>query len=181
MGPVEGQLYLEPQADGQVRVLEYRRGEPNGKPVDQLGRSASAGRFAREVKENIKVTSPTTAGQYLLEHVYTPFEQLKDQEEMWVLLLNSRYKLTHQVMVYRGTVNTILVRIAELFREAVRLNAPALIIAHNHPSGDPEPSLDDRENACRVQKAAKLLDIELLDVMIVGKNSWVSLKQQLVI
>jgi hypothetical protein len=169
--PVDGQLYFN-QNDGQV--WEYRRGQLVSQQTNQLGR------FVQEVKETVKITSPGMVGQYLLEHVYYPFEDFC-QEEMYALLLNSRNRITHQVMVYRGTVNVIGVRIAEMFREAVRLNTPSLIIAHNHPSTEPDPSLEDRANACRVKKAGELLGIDVLDYMIVGKNSWVSLKQQQVI
>ena len=82
-------------------------------------------RFVREVRESIYVHSPADAGQYLLSKVYVPFSDF-DQEELWVLLLNAKLQITHEVMVYRGTVSTLLIRQAELLKEAVSLS-------HCHP------------------------------------------------
>jgi len=135
------------------------------------------GRFVREVPDRVYIKSPSDAARYLLEKVYTPFEDF-DQEEMWVLLLNNKHRVTHEVMVYRGQVNTINVREAELLKEAVRVNAPALILSHCHPSGDPTPSPQDLEVTGLANKAANLLGITLMDHLIVGKDSWVSLKER---
>src|SRR4051812_30555070 len=94
----------------------------------------SIGRFVRMVKEEIVIRSPSDAAEYLLNHVFTPFDAF-DQEELWVVLLNTRKRITHEALVYRGTVNSIYVRPAELFKEAVRANAPGLLLSHVHPSG----------------------------------------------
>ena len=96
-------------------------------------------RFVQEVKEPIILFSAQDAGKFLMRSVFAPFEQF-EQEEFWAFTLNSRNRITHQAMVYRGMVNAVMVRPAELFRLAIRLNACALLFAHNHPSGDPEPS-----------------------------------------
>ena len=136
------------------------------------------GRFVREVREAVVIDSPQTAAQYLLEKVFTPFEQF-DQEEIHVLLLNNKNQITHVVMVYRGTVNQALIRSAELFKEAVRVNAVSIILAHNHPSGDPTPSPQDTQVSSVAHEVAKLLDITLLDHIIVGQDRWVSLKERL--
>ena len=106
-----------------------------------------------------------------------PFDQFS-QEEMWVLLLNSRTRITHEVMVYRGTVNSALVRVPELFKEAIKVNAPGLILSHCHPSSDPEPSPEDAMITRQARLAAELLDIDLLDHIVVGKDAWVSLRQR---
>ena len=169
--PVDGQLFFS-QANGQIKVLEYRRGKEGGKELPHLGR------FVREVPEPILVNSPEVAGRYLREQIYTPFEDF-DQEEMWVLLLDSRCRITHQVMAYRGTVSSVHIRPAELVKEAIRLNLPTLILAHNHPSGEPEPSVEDVSLTMRVKEVAKLLDLQLLDHLVVGKATWVSLKERL--
>lgn len=134
-------------------------------------------RFVREVTASVYVTSPADAAEYLLEHVYTPFEAF-EQEEMWVLLLNTKNRITHEVMVYRGTVNTAVVRSAEILREAVRLNAPVLILSHCHPSGVPDPSPEDIRVNRSIHQAAKILDLELLDHVIVGKDRWLSLREK---
>ena len=76
-------------------------------------------RFSREVKESVTVHSRAGAAQYLLTRVYVPFADF-DQEEPWVLLLNAKLQITHEVMVYRGTLSTLLIRQAELRKEAER-------------------------------------------------------------
>ena len=96
-------------------------------------------RFVRAVRDEIIVRTPADAAEHLIRHVYTPFDQF-DQEELWTCLLNSRNRITHEVMVYRGTVNTVRVRVAEIFKEAVRTNAAGFVLSHCHPSGDPTPS-----------------------------------------
>lgn len=135
------------------------------------------GRFVREVREEVVIDSPQAAARYLLEKVFAPFDQF-DQEELWVLLLNNKNRITHAAMVYRGTVNTVLIRSSELFKEAVRVNSTALILSHCHPSGDPTPSPNDIQVTTTAYDAAELLGIELLDHVVVGKGRWVSLKER---
>jgi DNA repair protein RadC len=142
-----------------------------------LPRISEAGRFVREVKESIQVIAPNIAGQYLLDRVFTPFDQF-DQEETWVLLLNTKNWITHEVMVYRGTINSAIIRPAEIYKPAVRVNASAIIMAHNHPSTDPTPSPEDLEVTRTIEQAGAQLGIELLDHIVVGLNCWVSLRDQ---
>jgi len=81
-------------------------------------------------------------------------------------------------MVYQGNVSTAVARMAELFREAVVANAPAVILVHNHPSGDPDPSPEDVRLTRDAAQAARLLSIDLLDHVIVGRGRFVSLKER---
>lgn len=76
------------------------------------------------------------------------------------------------------TVNTSLVRVGELFREAVRENCAAVIIAHNHPSGDPTPSPEDVAITEEIVRAGRLLDIEVLDHLVIGRQRYVSLRER---
>ena len=135
------------------------------------------GRFVREAKEHYFVTSPQAAADYLLKNIYTPFEKF-DQEEVWVLLLDSKNKITHEVMVYRGSVNKAYIRPVELFKEAARVNAVGVIMSHCHPSGDPTPSPEDTQVTCSAVESATVLGIELLDHIIVGRDRWVSMKER---
>jgi len=80
--------------------------------------------------------------------------------------------------LYKGSVSTSLIRVSELFREAVRENCPALVVVHNHPSGDPNPSPEDIKITEQIVKAGKLLDIEVLDHLIIGHQRYVSLKER---
>jgi DNA repair protein RadC len=101
------------------------------------------------------------------------------QEQLRVVLLDTRNRVLDVVMVYQGSVNTAAVaRMAELFRDAVIANAPNVILAHNHPSGDPTPSPDDVKLTKDAAQAGQLLSIDLLDHVIIGDGRFVSLKEQ---
>ena len=100
------------------------------------------------------------------------------QENVWVLLLDTRNRHLKTEKVYQGSVNTSQIRVGEIFREAVKVNAAAVIVAHNHPSGDPTPSPDDVAVTRAMVEAGRLLDIEVLDHLVVGQGKWVSLKER---
>ena len=144
---------------------------------EALPPAAELGRFVRQVQEPAWATSPPEVAQYLLTHIYTPFDQF-EQEEMWVLLLNNKNRITHEALVYRGTISQIYIRIAEIFKAAVRVNAAGLIMSHCHPSGDPTPSPEDVQVTRQIQEAAQLLNISFEDHIIVGENRWVSLRER---
>jgi DNA repair protein RadC len=100
-----------------------------------------------------------------------------EQEEMRVLLLDTKHRLIGRPRtVYRGSVNATTVRVAELFRDAVRENAVAIVLVHNHPSGDPTPSAEDARVTADVRRAAEQLDVELLDHVVVARSGFRSLK-----
>ena len=101
-----------------------------------------------------------------------------EQEELRVLLLDTRNRVVHIETVYRGSVNSSQVRIAEIFKTAIRRNASNLIVIHNHPSGDPTPSPDDIAITRAILQAGELLDVKLLDHIIVGSGRFVSLKER---
>jgi len=101
-----------------------------------------------------------------------------EQEHLRVVLLDRRNRVLDIEEVYKGSVNSSQVRIGELFREAVRKNASAVIVIHNHPSGDPTPSPDDVAVTRGIVQAGKLLDIDVLDHLVIGQNRWVSLKER---
>jgi len=101
-----------------------------------------------------------------------------EQEHLRVILLNTRNQVLAVPEVYKGSVNTAVVRVGELFREAVRENCPALIVVHNHPSGDPAPSDADIAMTKQVIEAGRMLDIEVLDHVVLAGQRWVSLREQ---
>ncbi len=102
-----------------------------------------------------------------------------EKEEMRVLLLNQKNRVCSIRRVYEGSLHTTVVRIGELFQDAVRENAAALIVAHNHPSGDPTPSPEDAALTREIVKAGHLLDIEVLDHVVIGAaGRFVSLKER---
>ena len=102
-----------------------------------------------------------------------------DQEHMRVLLLNTRNQVLSIQEIYVGNISGAAVRASEVFRPAVRDNAPAIIVVHNHPSGDPAPSEADVSVTRDLVAAGKLMGIELLDHVIIGAgNSYVSLNEK---
>jgi DNA repair protein RadC len=103
---------------------------------------------------------------------------LLDQEHLRVLLLNTKNEVLATQEIYKGSVNSDQVRVAELLRPAVRQNYPSLIMVHNHPSGDPSPSPEDILVTREVRASIQLMDIELLDHVIIGAQKHVSLKEK---
>ncbi|HEX8729341.1 MAG TPA: JAB domain-containing protein [Ktedonobacterales bacterium] len=90
------------------------------------------------------------------------------QEQLRVLLLDTKHHVRACHLIYQGTVNGASIRVAEIVRPAVIANLPAILLIHNHPSGDPTPSPEDIHATQRIAEAAALLDIELLDHVILG-------------
>ena len=101
-----------------------------------------------------------------------------EQEEMWVLLLDTRNRVLSIEKTYKGSLNSSQVRVGELFKAAIRRNAASIILIHNHPSGDPTPSPDDVVVTRAVLEAGKLLDIQVLDHLVIGNWRFVSLKER---
>jgi DNA repair protein RadC len=103
-----------------------------------------------------------------------------EQEHLRVILLDTRNRVLDIVEVYKGSVNSSQVHVGELFKPAIRRNAAAVIIVHNHPSGDPTPSPDDGAVTRAIVQAGKLLDVEVLDHMVIGQGQgkWVSMKER---
>ena len=102
-----------------------------------------------------------------------------EQEHLRVLLLNTRNQVLNTVEVYVGNVNSSIVRPSEVFRPAVRDNAPSIIVVHNHPSGDPTPSPEDVSITRELVSAGNLLGIDLLDHLVIGSGGrYVSLNER---
>jgi DNA repair protein RadC len=102
---------------------------------------------------------------------------LLEQEELRVVLVDTKHRVLQIRTIYRGSVNQAQVRVGEVFREAVRANAVALIVVHNHPSGDPTPSSADVGLTEALVAAGRLLDIDVLDHLVIGQGAHVSLKR----
>ena len=100
------------------------------------------------------------------------------QEQLRVLLLNTRNEVVGQRVIYQGNISSAIVRPAEVLRPAVIEAVPSVIVAHNHPSADPTPSPEDVAITRKLKQAAELLDIELLDHVVIGGERFVSLKER---
>ena len=101
-----------------------------------------------------------------------------EREELRVVMLDTKNHVLRVATVYQGNVSSSLVRVGELFRDAVRLNAAGVILVHNHPSGDPTPSPDDLHLTAEALAAGRLLDIQLLDHLVIGHDAYVSLRDR---
>jgi DNA repair protein RadC len=130
-------------------------------------------RLCDPVEERPIVQSPQDAAN-LVQHEMS----LLEQEYLRVIVLNTRNQVLEIVEVYHGSVNSSQVRIAEILKPAVERMAPAMIIVHNHPSGDPSPSSEDISLTRSLVEAGKLMDISILDHLIIGKGSYTSLKEK---
>ena len=100
------------------------------------------------------------------------------QEQLRVLLIDTKGQVVGQRVIYQGNISSAIVRTAEVFRPAVIEAVPSVIIAHNHPSRDPDPSPDDVMITRKLKQAAQLLDIDLLDHIVIGGKRHVSLKER---
>ena len=114
------------------------------------------------------------------EDVYEYLKEMSKlkKEQFRGLYLNSRNKLIHDEVISLGTLNANLVHPREVFQPAVEFSAAAIILAHNHPSGDPEPSEDDLEITKRLVDASKVMGLEILDHLVIGGNKYASLKEK---
>jgi len=99
-----------------------------------------------------------------------------EREELRVLLLDTKNVVTGERTVYRGNLAGSSVRVGEVYRDAVRACAAAVVVVHNHPSGDPGPSAEDLRITAELAEAGRLLDIELLDHLVIGRGRWTSLR-----
>ena len=120
-----------------------------------------------------QITSPTDAANLLMLEMGS-----LEQEHLRTILLDTKNRVLASPTVYVGNVNSSIIRVSEIFREAVRENATAIIVAHNHPSGDPSPSSEDIQVTRSMVDAGSLLGIEVLDHLVIGHQRFVSLKER---
>jgi len=115
------------------------------------------------------------------EDVYRHFSQQMrwhNQEKFAVLLLDGRSRVIRESMISQGTLNASLVHPREVFRSAVREAAASLVLVHNHPSGDPEPSAEDRRVTRRLVEAGKVVGIRVLDHVVVADQGYYSFREE---
>jgi len=119
-----------------------------------------------------QLTSPESVYAYM-----NPRFIGKTKEELHVLSLDARGRLLGSVKVFEGSVQSVAARAADVFREAMVLEAVSVVLVHNHPSGEPQPSAQDITVTKRLEEAGVLLEIKVLDHVIIGQNNWVSLQK----
>lgn len=147
---------------GPVKAIEI-------KAALEIGRRLAA----NTPEERPRVASPGDAANLLMSEM-----MFLEQEHLRLILLDTRNRVLSTPTIYVGSLNSSVVRVGELFRAAIKENAAAFIVAHNHPSGDPSPSPEDINVTRQIVSAGKLLDIQLLDHIVIGYQRYVSLKER---
>lgn len=127
----------------------------------------------REVDERYCIRSPQDAASYLM-----PDMAKLQQEHFVVLFLNTKNEIIHKKTIFIGDLSTTIVHPREVYREAVKRTAASIIVAHNHPSGNPKPSDEDFEVTMRLFDAGRIVGIDLLDHLVIGDFRFVSLKEE---
>lgn len=131
----------------------------------ELGRRMNAESF----EEGTPMRTPRDAWS-----AYAPRLEGLTVEEFHVAVLDAQHRMDRDILITRGILNSSLVHPREVFREAIAERAAAIVLVHNHPSGDPTPSADDREITSQLVEAGRLLDIPVADHLIIGKGRYLS-------
>lgn len=124
-------------------------------------------------KENLKISSPKDVSTLLINEM-SNFKQ----EVFKLILLNTKNIIIGTKDVFKGTLNSSIVHPREVFKEAVQRGSANIIVCHNHPSGDPNPSKEDIDITLRLKECGNIMGIGLLDHIIIGNNKYVSLKEK---
>ncbi|MEB5454035.1 RadC family protein [Virgibacillus pantothenticus] len=124
-------------------------------------------------EERYVIRSPEDGADYVMEELRS-----LNQEHFVALFLNTKNQIIHRQTIFIGSLNASIVHPREVYREAVKRSAASVIVAHNHPSGDPTPSQEDIHVTRRLVESGKMIGIELIDHLIIGNRNYVSLKEK---
>lgn len=127
----------------------------------------------RDLDDCPQVTAPEAAAELVVPGLVG-----RDRERCVALLLDVKHRLLDHITVSVGSIDHTFMSPREIMRDALLANAGAIVLAHNHPSGDPEPSRDDERVTRRLVESGDLLGVEVLDHLVVGGSSWVSLARR---
>ena len=163
------------QKIAQAHVVEIARVQGvSSKTALRLKASLALGRkLLQPEDERPLILNPNDAAQILM-----PILAHREQEYLLVMPLDTRHRMLDVIEVYHGSLNASLVRVGEVFKPALQRNAAGILVAHNHPSGDPDPSPEDVYLTRSIIEAGKLLDVNLVDHLVIGLSRWVSLKEK---
>jgi len=161
------------QVESRELTQEYGLSETRAallKAVLELGRRLNR----PQAEEKYQIKTPDDAANLVMpDMAYLDYEQLR------VIVLDTKNRVVDNMPLYRGTINSSVLRAAEIFRLAIVRNCPAIIVCHSHPSGSPEPSPEDIEVTKQLLEAGRVLDVELVDHLVIGRHTFVSLKERL--
>lgn len=141
--------------------------------VEPCGACAATSFVVVDIDERPEITSPDAAAGVL-----EPLLRGSDRERCVAALLDTKHRLLRTVTVSVGSLDHTFMSPREVLRDALLANAAAVVLAHNHPSGDPEPSRDDELITRRLVRAAEVVGIDLLDHLVVGGSRWISLARR---
>ncbi len=162
LGNLSIQQLLQIKGIGKVKAVQIQC-------VAELSRRMSKAIMA----ERIYFHAPDTVARYYMEDM-----RHLTQEQMRLILLNTKSALIKEVIIFKGTVNSSIVSPREIFVEAMRYGAVFVLLLHNHPSGDPTPSAEDILVTKRLKEAGNIVGIPIIDHIIIGDNNYVSLKER---
>lgn len=129
--------------------------------------------LSRRFRKGRSITSPEDSKDYLISKLAE-----REQEVFSVIFMDNKHRILSYEELFYGTIDAAAVYPREVVKRALALNAAALIVAHNHPSGDPEPSISDDQITNKLVQALKLVDIRLLDHIVVGAGECISYAQR---
>lgn len=153
---------MELKGIGQVKAVKI-------KCIAELSR-----RMAKEcAKEGLTFNSPLTVATYYMEEL-----RHEKREKVMLILLDSKGLVLKEVILSTGTVNASLISTREIFIEVLQAEAVGIVLLHNHPSGDPMPSSNDKYITSQIMKGAELLDVVFVDHIIIGDNRYYSFKEK---
>ncbi len=157
-----------------IKELMKIRGIGKSKAIELLAAFELGRRVSKEsFDQAIKLHSPESIYQFLKDEL-----EMKNQEHFIALYLNTKGELLKKETLFIGSLNSSLIHPRELFKHAVLNSAATIIVSHNHPSGDPTPSKADIEVTKILHKNSLMMDIELLDHIIIGKDRYYSFKEK---
>jgi len=165
---------LQRLAAASISELSQIRGMGKSKAIQllaafELGKRLHTAEFALEEA----FSSPQEVARFLM-----PRLRFLEQENFIVLHLNTKNRLLSAETITIGTLDASLVHPREVFKAALRQSSASLILAHNHPSGDPRPSKEDLQLTRRLKETGELIGIPVLDHVIIGNNKYYSLKEE---
>lgn len=167
----EGLKYL---SEATIEELTAIKGIGNAKGIGILA-ALELGKRINQYKPAAPyiIRSPEDGADYVMEEMRN-----LNQEHLVALFLNTKNQIIHQQTIFIGSLNASIVHPREIFREAVKRSAASIICAHNHPSGDPTPSQEDIHVTRRLVEAGNIMGIHLVDHLIIGDNTFISLKEK---
>lgn len=133
-----------------------------------------AKRMAKETRaDSLELSSPASVANYYMQDM-----RHLTREQILLIMMNSKSKILNDMIISTGTVNSSILAPREIYLNALKYGAVSIILIHNHPSGDPTPSVEDINTTKRMKEAGILIGIKLMDHIIIGDNRYVSLKEK---